>query len=539
VSDPDPMTDPGPNEGGLIADARALMAGLVAEPWGQMSASAYETGRLAALAPWLIGHERRVEYLVADQRADGGWGGPDGYGLVPTLSATDALLAEVRRAPDKRDRLIPPLTKGLSTLFRRLRDSGPVLPDMPAIELIVPSLVNSINQHLDQIGRSPLAGLDPWSGARLDMPAGMDDVPLRLISARVRSGGEVPEKLLHALEAVGPAARAARSVKPVGPGTIGASPAATAAWIGERPSDTSAIAARRYLEVAVARHQGPVPCGFPVGMFEQSWVISLLARSGIRLRAPRTLIASLGAATNPGGTPAGPGLPADADTTSVALYALALLGVPYEPMSLWSFETDSHFCTWQGEQGFSVTVNAHVLDAFGHYLATRPVESQRYTASADRLTALLREHQRADGSWLDRWHASPFYATACCCLSLDEFGGAASRAVLARTLRWVRDMQRPDGSWGLWYGTAEETAYALQILLMTRAAREEPWVPAVAVRGLARLALMEEGDDPPMWHDKDLYRPVSIARAAVLAVRHAAVRAGGWLRAKAEVSTLQ
>src|SRR5205814_1748241 len=71
-----------------------LLDGLVAEPAGQVSPSVYETGRVVALAPWLTGHVMRVVYLVTTQRPDGRWGpADDGYALVPTLSATDALLS--------------------------------------------------------------------------------------------------------------------------------------------------------------------------------------------------------------------------------------------------------------------------------------------------------------------------------------------------------------------------------------------------------------------------------------------------------------
>jgi halimadienyl-diphosphate synthase len=54
--------------------------------------------------------------------------------------------------------------------------------------------------------------------------------------------------------------------------------------------------------------------------------------------------------------------------------------------------------------------------------------------------------------------------------------GAAGRAV-----DWILSSQRPDGLWGLWEGTAEETAYALQTLLLT--GDPEDHAVAVAVRG--------------------------------------------------------
>src|SRR5262249_41959751 len=76
---------------------RDLLATMAANPWGQVSTSVYETGRLAVLAPALPGQAQRLDHLVWTQDASGSWGAPDGYALVPTLSATDALLAALLR----------------------------------------------------------------------------------------------------------------------------------------------------------------------------------------------------------------------------------------------------------------------------------------------------------------------------------------------------------------------------------------------------------------------------------------------------------
>ncbi|GAB3940228.1 hypothetical protein GCM10027614_23560 [Micromonospora vulcania] len=78
--------------------------------------------------------------------------------------------------------------------------------------------------------------------------------------------------------------------------------------------------------------------------------------------------------------------------------------------------------------------------------------------------------------------------------------------------------QRADGSWGRWAGTVEETAYALHVLLGVDGPAR-PGVGEAVGRGLRHLA---DADDhhhyPPLWHDKDLYTPVLIVRATILAV---------------------
>jgi halimadienyl-diphosphate synthase len=492
----------------LTQAAQRLVTGLLAEPWGQVSPSVYETGRLITLAPWLVWHTQRVEYLLAAQRPDGRWGAPeDGYALVPTLSATEALLATLRRSGPRDPMMAAAAQRGLRILTGWLagRD-GPWLPDMPAIELIAPSLIILINVHLQA---DPALGFGP-----LSIPESMDGEALAAIRAALAAGLEVPEKLLHALEIAGETAYGLAAIGPEVTGTIGAAPAATAAWLAGPVPPEPGHPARQYLEAAAGRHSGPVPCGLPITVFERAWVLSILTRAGIPITVPEQLIRSLKAGLGRSGTPAAAGLPADADTTAGALYALALLGVPHPPDALWEYETETHFCTWAGEQGRSISTNAHVLEAFGQYVAELPETADRYRPTVGKLVTWLSGQQREDGSWLDRWHASPYYATACAALALHQFGGAGAVAAVRRAVEFLLATQRPDGSWGLWEGSPEETAYALQVLRLTGPGEHLE----DAARARAFLLSAGDGTDgPPMWHDKDLYLPTAIVQATVLA----------------------
>ncbi|MEV6987361.1 prenyltransferase/squalene oxidase repeat-containing protein [Sphaerisporangium sp. NPDC051017] len=513
----------------VAAEARTLVSGLMTRPWGDASPSVYETGRLAALAPWLTGHAERIAFLVGTQRPDGLWGPHEDYALVPTLSAADALLGElVRTSPACSPAVAEAAGRALRALgLRARRGFGAPLPDMPAIELVVPALVTSVNRLVRALAGSSVPGA--WESCPLlPFPEDMDDARVRLVRERLRQGAPLPVKLMHALEVAGEAAVRAPAVVVTPEGTVGASPAATAAWLGEPGGPgRSAPLAHEHLEAVVRLSGGPVPCAVPITVFERGWVVSWLLRAGIPVDVPVELVASLGERIDPDGVAAGPGLPADADTTSVALYALALLGAPREPGSLWAYHTGTHFSTWLGEDGHSTTVNAHVLDAFGQFTAARPDARPRYAEAVRRLAAWLCARQRADGSWTDRWHVSPYYATACCALALGEFGGAASRRPVRLAADWVLSSQRPDGSWGLWDGTPEETAYALYQLLLagggTTGSARSRRLSAAIERGQEYL-LRSAGrvEDPPMWVDKDLYLPVAIVRAVVMGALHLA-----------------
>ena len=510
-----------PHRVAVAPGAGDLLAGLLARPWGQVSASVYETGRLVVLAPDLPGQAARLDFLVDTQNRTGDWGSPDGYALVPTLSATDALLCALATDDPALDQtrrgraaIALAADRGLLAL---LDGNGPESdpPDMPARELIVPALIASINARLSAGG---------YSAARLRAASGPGPNHLSALSELVAAGAPLDVKLLHALEVTGPAARHSATARPTPAGAIGASPAATAAWLGQnRVTDLSDPSAR-YLAATVELDGGPVGCTAPITVFERSWVLATLARAGLvsspgALAAAESLAASLREALGPDGAATGPGLPADADTTAVTLFTLIRLGESPDPACLLRFSVGTHFVTWPGEQGVSTTVNAHVLDALGAAVTARPDLGPAYRTIMTTVAGWLANQQNPTGWWRDRWHASDYYATACCVLALDDYrhlhrGGELA---VARAVEWVLRTQRPDGSWGRWTGTAEETAYA--VLTLLRAA--DPTAVAEALRSayphLVRGLRRPPRAEPALWHDKDLYRPHAIVRAAILA----------------------
>src|SRR5690606_22269372 len=85
---------------------------------------------------------------------------------------------------------------------------------------------------------------------------------------------------------------------------------------------------------------------------------------------------------------------------------------------------------------------------------------------------------------------------------------------------WVLATQRDDGSWGVWDGTAEETAYAVNILLNSteHAARSEVTEALRRAEHILRDVSRSSGHrHPALWHDKTLYAPQAMAQAEVSA----------------------
>ncbi|MFF5986896.1 prenyltransferase/squalene oxidase repeat-containing protein [Prauserella flavalba] len=500
------------SRGSWLANANetvtALVADMAADPWGRFSPSVYETGRLVALTPSLPRHPERVRFLLREQHGDGRWGGPGDYDIVPTLSATHALLTEAHR-PGAHPEVARAADRGVRALADRLRPNT-VLPDTVAVELMVPGLVAEVNAHLTRRGDAPLP-----------LPEGTRPQLLEQLRAAVAQGHALPEKLLHSLEIIGPVARGADSVELVRGAIVGCSPSATATWLGDEAAGAGAHPGVRYLR-AVQDAGGGVPVAAPLALFERSWVLSTLVSAGLDVRVPRELVDDLHAAFSPEGAAGGAGLPPDVDDTATALYALALLGSPRSPECLWHYEADDHFRCFPEERTPSTSANAHALQAIGASLTPDLPGRERYVAAARTLTRWLSEQQNTDGSWHDKWHASPFYATACCATALAEYGGADGSKAVRRAVDWLLATQRKDGSWGRWRGTREETAYAVRTLLHQGVPTTEATARAAA-RGAAHL-LTTDGDTAhlPLWHDKDLYTPLRIVEVEIIAALHLA-----------------
>jgi halimadienyl-diphosphate synthase len=233
------------------------------------------------------------------------------------------------------------------------------------------------------------------------------------------------------------------------------------------------------LSSRVARH-----CAAPASSLARAWTPKGIGGSTVRGQLP------------------------DADDTAVGLLVLGRRGYAVDAKALRAYRAGDCYATYAHEAQASTSTNLHVLEA---------LDALPDAAGFDRgaVVRWLLDRREAGSHWRDKWHVSRFYATALAIAVL----GRSEAAELRRSIRWVLDAQREDGSWGDLGGTQDETAMCLLGLLIARdggllAGRDERALHR-AFRYL--LERRDAADDhPELWLAKVLYAPLPVIRAVIL-----------------------
>jgi squalene-hopene/tetraprenyl-beta-curcumene cyclase len=144
-----------------------------------------------------------------------------------------------------------------------------------------------------------------------------------------------------------------------------------------------------------------------------------------------------------------------------------------------------------------------VLEAMG-YLGFDPEEP-----AAARALRFVRETQRPDGSWYGRWGVNYLYGTWSVLAGLRAIGEDLSLPYVRRAVAWLLSRQNPDGGWGescysyndprtagMGKSTPSQTAWALLALMQAGEAEH----PAVA-RGIRFLLDAREADG--LWSEPE------------------------------------
>ncbi len=500
--------------------ARGRASSRTSDEMPGLSDTAYDTAWIASVPAVDDRRSTRfpssLQWLVEHQLPDGSWGGVIRYEhdrIMCTLAALAPLSVFGRRGTDREA-----ITAGTRYLWQhghllRTESIQPV-----GFELLLPSLV----ERARHAGISVPPHLDVYSTERQDK--------LRLIPPSVLYSSEATAA--HSLEFLGEGAdlaglHAAQSAN----GALGNSPAATAFFL-TRTNEPRAV---EYLDSCLARSGGSAATVlYPCERFELLWTAYHLFLGGTRaawlLSAEDR--ANLRSALNGGGvslsrTFATP----DADDTAVALMLLHELGEVVDPRVLERFALpDGYFTSFPHERHSSVGVNVHVL----HALLRVPGYPNRQRA-IKRLLDYLEAEQVHDLYWLDKWHISPYYATAhalCVSKELSPEQAARVQPMLDRAWTWLRESQNEDGSWGF-YGepTCEETAYCLLALATAGSAQYQDRDRERCAAGLGYLAAAADAADdgaevpfPALWVDKCLYTPTLVVRAAIDSARFACAK---------------
>jgi len=517
----------------LEAEAIQVIQDSLSTDWGLTSPVIYDTA-YALLLPITLRPKGSLEFVLQRQNENGSWEGPGDYCIVPTLTAVSGLLHLVVEAAKGQEiggdpqQVVDTAGRGLHFLATHLSPNM-TLPDTVAVEIIVPALVERIGQSLEALKSLTVdadrAVCSPfWQAVTKFLSLELspqDDTYLQTLRQAVRAGVALPRKLHHTLEVLGSDISLVRDIEAV-EGVYGGSPAVSLAFL-EQQQQTSGESLS-VLQTLAARSDGGLPIA-TIETFERAWVFYNLIQAGIPIPEVlaqnvynifRSELGSQGIGFSKKASP-------DADDTSVVIFVLNQLGYEVEPESLLVYQEENHFRCYEGERTPSTTVNAHILEAFGCYVAHHPKAFSKYQMAIEKIVAYLTSTQAENGTWQDKWHASPYYATTCCVLALHRYGlGSAINSSVERAVNWLLATQRLDGSWGAWdHGTLDETACALQLLLLAGEPLQNTRLIPALHQGASFLNRYKNADltNPvhlPLWHEKTLFEPVRVVHSEIL-----------------------
>lgn len=482
----------------LKTQARRLVQSLD----GDLGVSAYDVAWMARL-PADSGNGVRwpelIEWLINRQWPDGSWGGAIPYYHDRTLCTLSAIIALKERGAGPT--VEGAIKRGVQYLWHNLHllHCDPI--ELVGFELILPTLLVRA-RALDLDVPTHSYGYGPLRARKLSL------LPAESLYSPSTS-------VAFSAEFLDTTADPARLCQLQGEhGAIANSPATTAYFVLQGNGNQTAL---DYLERVRTRP----PAFHPWRTFEIAWTLEHLAFGGLSLNAliEPSIWTELQAALDFGET--GVGIDPtfginDGDTTSVTLHVLARGGQPVDPMILRHFENPQSglFHTFPFERNPSVATNAHALEV----MSLMPDYPNRPLMRGRIATMVLMAQQRGS-YWIDKWHASPYYATAHVLMSLIN----AQEPWLSEChnpIEWLLHTQRLDGSWGFFdWGTLEETAYALLALLHYHR-QVEAVNTAVLKRGATYLynrMMQANSTYPELWIAKSLYAPKNIIKAAILA----------------------
>ncbi|NWG06613.1 MAG: cyclase [Chloroflexi bacterium] len=468
---------------------------------GHMASTAYDTAWAARLGDvdWELS-SRALAWLSEHQLPDGSWGAPAPMyyhdRVLCTLAAMVALSYQGRRGHDKVQ-----IENGKQALQRILGGATQGLQADPngatvGFEMIAPTLAAEA-EKLGIIKNQGNRILGRLSKQRAKKLAYLENNMINRYVTIAFSAEMAGTDGKHMLDI--PNLQESN-------GSVGVSPSATAYFATYiKKGDAASL---NYLR-SVIKPDGGMPNVAPFDVFEIAWTLWNLSfipgmRKNEKLKPHLDFLSNTWQAKRGVGFAAGYSVK-DSDDTGLVYDTLLRFGIEKDLASVLLYEEKDHFRCFDLEVNPSISANIHVLGALGQAgLNTK-------NSSVSKVINFLRKAKGSNSYWIDKWHSSPYYATA---HAIIACAGLANDLV-EDSVQWILNSQNRDGSWGTYLSTAEETAYAMQALWIwnEKVAR----IPKLPLKNGARW-LREHMDRsyPPLWIGKCLYSPNLVIRSAVI-----------------------
>jgi halimadienyl-diphosphate synthase len=472
---------------------------------GHMASTAYDTAWGARLGEidWSIS-SKSLAWLAEHQLPDGSWGAaaPMYYHdrVICTLAAMIALSVRGRRGHDKTQ-----IEMGKQALERIVGGATQGLQSDPngatvGFEMIAPTLTAEAERLgiLPPQGNRILGRLSKLRAKKLSYIQGKmisRDMTMAFSAEMAGTDGQHMLDIANLQESNG---------------SVGVSPSASAYFATYvKKGDEASL---QYLR-KIIKPDGGLPNVAPFDVFEIGWALwnlSLVPGLIQINKVRKQLQPHLDFLSNAWQAKSGVGFAAeytvkDSDDTGLVYETLFRYGIEKDLASVLMYEEKDHFRCFDLEANPSISANIHVLGALSQ------AGLNEKNSSVQKIIHFLYKDRGQNPFWVDKWHSSPYYATA---HAIIACAGLANELV-GESVEWILKSQNSNGSWGTYISTAEETAYAIQALWVWN--QKVARIPKSILKNGARW-LKEHMNEtyPPLWIGKCLYSPNLVIRSAVI-----------------------
>lgn len=467
---------------------------LISTSDGRMMNTAYDTAWLALVDDQILSLGA-LDWIRNAQTSQGGWGSNQvTYGHDIIVCSLASIISLIEKGSDYDTDRIESGIKAIERSFKYIKTQ--ITIETVGFELIVPQLIDKALSM----------------GARINVP---DNILKELIEIRnsklsflMKRKINKEDTVAFSLEMFGDNAKSIidNDILETN-GSICNSPSATIYYLLSIEENDQSL---QYLKSAV--RSGGVPNVAQFDIFERAWVLWNIAIACNNeyhdLYQPHLDLLEAHWSPDRGIGWSTMSSLCDADDSGLVYEVMASLNRPMNIDPLYTYERSDYFQCYKFEQNPSISANIHVLGAL-------VAKGSVYHSSAiEKIKNFLIREQNPEGFWLDKWHASPFYPTAHAVITCLNFH--PRQEFVTNAIRWLIESQRPAGNWGIYGGSQEETAYALQALVLAHMAGVTV-DKKILQRGLTSLEeSYHEKQYPALWIGKCLYAPDLVIRSAIL-----------------------